>query len=136
MRINVSTDGNASMEEQLYFIPANNGSIDQGAWQKWDVDAGVFNIDGDTGRSDAMSLESYVVAHPDARIVNNSADSKNLPAGGGVTFQVGASGDNQRNGQFFLDDIVICRADALTGSTLEGTRFDLEPDRAVTDDGR
>lgn len=37
LRINIGTDGNRSMEAQLYFIPANNGAIQQNVWQRWNA---------------------------------------------------------------------------------------------------
>lgn len=62
--------------------------------------------------------------HPDARIVNNAGG---IPAGGGVDFQVGASGDNQRNSRFYLDDINFRFVDKATSTMVTGMRYDLEP---------
>ncbi len=69
-------------------------------------------------------LGQYVVAHPDAKIVNNAGGT---PAGGGTSFIVGGSGDNQRNGEFFLDDVFIGKVDAGTGSHVAFRHFELEP---------
>ncbi|MGI8434855.1 MAG: hypothetical protein ACR2LE_09005, partial [Nocardioidaceae bacterium] len=57
-------------------------------------------------------------------IINNNAG---LPSGGGLAVIVGASGDNQRNGQFYVDDILVRTVDAATSTTVSGIRFDLEP---------
>jgi hypothetical protein len=71
-----------------------------------------------------VRLGQYVVAHPDAKIVNNAGGT---PAGGGVSFIVGGGGDNQRNGEFFLDNIFIGTVDAATGRSVAYRQFELEP---------
>ncbi len=124
LRLNIDNDGNGTRDNSLFFFPSNNGSVQQGTWQTWDADGGKWNVDGDTGPAAAVTLDNYLVAHPDAEIVNNAAGT---PAGGGVTFQVGAGGAAQTNGSYFLDDVRITKVDDATGTTETGTRFDLEP---------
>jgi hypothetical protein len=127
LRLNVSTDGDQTMEEQLYFIPANNGAqqaIEQSTWQNWDTHGGTWNVNGDPGTG-PTSLDEYLAQHPDAVIVNNGASGN---ASGGVDFQVGSGGDNQRNGEYFLDNLKFTWAE---GTPIVNTRntdaFDLEP---------
>jgi hypothetical protein len=124
LRLNIDNDGNGTRDNSLFYFPSNNGSVQQGTWQAWDADGGKWNVDGDTGPAAAVTLDNYLVAHPDAEIVNNAAGT---PAGGGVTFQVGAGGAAQTNGSYFLDAIRITKVDDATGATETGTRFDLEP---------
>ncbi len=75
------------------------------------------------------------MAHPDATIVENADTSSTPGAGdqptGGVAFIVGAGGDEQMNGEYFLDAINISKVDAATGSVESGKEFDLEPNRAA-----
>jgi hypothetical protein len=129
VRINVSTDGDNTMDEQLYFSPANNGdqaAVLQNTWQRWAVFSGRFTVGGDQGPDAASTLESYLVQHPDARIVNNRV-SGGTAESGGLDFQVGAAGDNQRNGEYFLDDINVRFVDAASSTNVSGTEYDLEP---------
>lgn len=126
LRLSVDTDGDQSTDDSLYFYPANNGTVEQGSWQKWDAASGLWNLGGDTGVDGAITLEDYVVAHPDAKIVvNGDAGFPDQPRGG-VAFMVGAAGANQLNASFYLDDITIATVDAGTGHTVTGKTFDLE----------
>jgi hypothetical protein len=123
LRLNVDTDGDGAMDEQLYYIPANNGTVQQSAWQTWQPTEGVWNIDGDDGPSNAVSLDDYLAENPDATLVNNGTGA----LGGAVTFQVGAGGASQQNGEFFLDNIRIGFVDEEAGKTASTTAYDLEP---------
>ena len=71
-----------------------------------------------------MSLEDYVVAHPDSEIVNNAGGD---PLGGGVAFFVGGAGEGQLDGQYFVDDLSVGAVDAASGDTRSTDTFDLEP---------
>jgi hypothetical protein len=124
LRLNIDNDGDGARDESLFYFPANNGTVQQRTWQTWDADGGKWSIDGDGGPATAVTLDNYLVAHPDAVIVNNADGA---PAGGGVTFQVGAGGAGQTNGRYYLDNIRMTKVDAATGATETGTRFDLEP---------
>jgi hypothetical protein len=129
LRLSVDEDGDGATDTSLFFFPANNGTPEQGTWQTWNAVDGVWNIDGDTGQSNAISLESYLVAHPDATIVEN-ADTTPLGEGqptGGVALMVGAAGANQLDASFYVDDVTVATVDAATGQTVSGKRFDLEP---------
>lgn len=124
LRLNVDDDGDGQRDHSLYYIPANNGTVEQSTWQHWDADAGRWSVDGDTGPANTVTLENYVVAHPDSAIVNNAGGNA---LGGGVAFFVGGAGDGQMNGQYFIDDIAVGAVDAATGQTRTTDRFDLEP---------
>ena len=64
-----------------------------------------------------MTLDEFVVAHPDARIVANPVDDL-----GGVTFQVGGGGAGQTNGEYLLDDIGVAAVDGSSGDTVKPVR--------------
>lgn len=125
LRLNVDDDGDGTRDHSLYYSPANNGTVEQGAWQEWDADSGKWSVDGDTGPANTVTLENYAVAHPDSVIVNNAGGN---PLGGGVAFFVGAAGDGQMDGQYFIDDVAVGAVDADTGHVRSTDRFDLEPD--------
>lgn len=122
LRLTVKPDAESGAES-LYFYPANNGDVRQGAWQKWNAAEGKWNVGGDSGNGE-LTLADYVVQHPDAKIVNNADGS---PLGGGVTLQVGAGGDNQLNGEFFVDDVTLGAVDEQTAHVVGGTQYDFEP---------
>ena len=124
LRLNVDDDGDGKRDHSLYYVPANNGVVQQGAWQDWDADSGKWSVDGDAGPASTVTLENYVVAHPDSEIVNNAGGD---PLGGGVAFFVGASGAGQMDGQYYIDDVAVGAVDAATGHTRTTDRFDLEP---------
>lgn len=121
--LNLDDNGDGTRDHTLYFFPGNNAdqhALAQSSWQNWDAADGNWNVDGDSGPFDTVTLANYVVAHPDAEIVHTGT-------GGGVAFTVGAGGDSQSNGEYFLDDITIGKVDAATGSTNSSKEFDLEP---------
>ncbi|RNM12985.1 hypothetical protein EFL26_16255 [Nocardioides pocheonensis] len=127
LRLSVDNDGDGTMDNTLYFYPANNGAVQQATWQTWSAAGGLWNVDSDTGVAGAITLSDYVVAHPDAKIVvNGDAGFPNQPQGG-VAFLVGGGGASQMNGSYYLDDITIGKVDAATGHTATSKRFDLEP---------
>lgn len=135
LRLSVDTNGDGALDDTLFYAPANNGTVAQSAWQSWDAAAGVWGVDGDQGDA-SVTLAEYVVAHPDAVIVKNAYADR---PGGGVAFLVGASGANQMNGEYFLDDITVGAVDAATGRTSSAKRFDLDtvaPSVSVGDAGR
>ena len=126
LRLSVDSDGNGSMDDSLFFFPANNGTPAQSTWQTWDAGHGTWGVDGDQGPQ-SVTLEQYAVAHPDATIVENGdADFPNQPRGG-VAFIVGGGGAAQMNGEYFLDAINISTVDSANGSVESRTEFDLEP---------
>ena len=128
LRLSVDDDGDGTTDNSLFFFPGNNGTPQQHTWQTWDAANGLWNIGGDTGQPNAISLENYLVAHPDATIVENAdtLTGAGQPTGG-VALLVGAAGTNQLNASFYVDDVTIAKVDADTGHTVTGKRFDLEP---------
>ncbi len=126
MRLTLDNDGDSVADQSLFFFPANNvgqGVVAQSTWQDWDPMNGLWNIGGDDGAGEAVTLTSYLVEHPDSQIVNNHLDK---PNGGGLSLMVGAAGDNQKNGRFFIDDILVRTVDAATSMVKSGIRYDLE----------
>lgn len=127
LRLSVDNDGNGSTDASLYFFPANNGTPEQDVWQPWNAGDGVWGVNGDQGPA-SVTLEQYVVAHPDAAIVKNEDSSVPSQVDGGVAFLVGGSGlPTQMDGEYFLDAITISKVDAATGSVDSGKEFNLEP---------
>ncbi|GAB3776363.1 hypothetical protein FB382_000044 [Nocardioides ginsengisegetis] len=125
-RLSLDDDGDGQRDTSLFYYPANNGAVQQNAWQKWHAAEGVWGVNGDPGPQQSVTLDDYLVAHPDATIVNNTPDGN--ADGGGLSFLVGGSGtDTQMNGQYFLDDITVGKVDAATGHTKASDEFDLEP---------
>ncbi|MFL6155667.1 MAG: Calx-beta domain-containing protein [Marmoricola sp.] len=127
LRFSLDNDDNGTTDDTLFFFPANNGTVQQSTWQTWNAADGVWGVNGDPGPADSVSIDDYLVAHPDARIVvNGDAGAPEQPRGG-VAFLVGGGGAGQMNGTYYLDNIAISRADAASGHTVTGKRFDLEP---------
>ncbi|MEJ7689166.1 MAG: hypothetical protein WKF76_01340 [Nocardioidaceae bacterium] len=96
LRLSLDNNGDGERDQSIFFLPANNpaqGPVQQSTWQQWRAFDGRWNINGDDGPGAAVTLKSYLVENPDSRIINNNMD---LPNGGGLTVQVGNSGDNQR----------------------------------------
>lgn len=129
LRLSVDNDGDGGTDDTLFFFPANNSgqqAVANDVWQTWSAGDGLWNIGSDTGVPGAITLEDYVVAHPDATIVENGDAGFPEQPRGGVAFMVGAAGENQRDAAFFLDDVTITAVDSETGTTVTGTAFDLE----------
>lgn len=133
LRLNIDTNGNTDgmleRDESLFFYPSNNQNtranaltVEDGVWQAWNAYRGKWNINGDDGPSEASTLRSYLVQHPDARIVNND---NGMPSGGGLTVQV--SGDGATKGAFFVDAINVRLVDKATSTQVTGKNYDLEP---------
>ncbi|MFN2625071.1 MAG: hypothetical protein ABR520_03175 [Mycobacteriales bacterium] len=117
-RLTVDKDGNGTYDESLFYIPANNGPVVDDAWQTWDMDAGMWGIDGDPGPGGGTTLAAYATANPNAKLVNNNGGQ---PNGGSMSVIVGCSGDQQRNSTFNTDRVVVD-----TAST-NSTTYDFEP---------
>lgn len=125
-RLNLDDDGDGQRDTSLFYYPANNGVVEQNTWQRWHAADGKWGVNGDPGPAQSVTLDDYLVAHPDATIVNN--DPNGGPLGGGVAFLVGGGGTAaQMNGEYFLDDINVGKVDAATGHTESSDEFDLEP---------
>jgi hypothetical protein len=126
-RLSVDNGGDGTTDHTLFFFPANNGTVAENVWQSWSAADGLWNVDGDTGVAGAVTLEDYVVAHPDATIVVNADSAAPDQPQGGVAFVVGGGGAGQMDASYFLDDITIGAVDAATGHIATSKRFDLEP---------
>ena len=127
LRFSLDLDGNGTRDQTLFFYPANNGTVQQGTWQTWNAGSGVWGVDGDSGAAASVTLDQYLVAHPDATIVANGDASAPTQPKGGTAFLVGQGGAGQIDGKYYVDDITIGTADSESGSTVTRKRFDLEP---------
>ena len=126
VRLNLDDDGDGQRDTSLFYYPGNNGVVQQGTWQTVDSRPTASGASTATrARRKSVTLDDYLVAHPDATIVNNADGA---PLGGGVAFLVGGGGTaDQMNGEYFLDDVNIGKVDAATGHTKSSDEFDLEP---------
>jgi len=123
LRLTVDTDGDQRADDSLFFIPANNGAqqpVANGEWQDWDVDSGQLSVNGDSGPSDTTTLAQYATAHPGAKLVNNGDGSA---TGGSIALITGCGNggdtDSQRNGDYFVDRVVV-------GANGSDTLYDFE----------
>jgi hypothetical protein len=127
LRLSVDNDGDGGKDNTLFFFPPNNGSVQQSTWQSWSAADGLWNVDSDTGVAGAVTLDDYLVAHPDAKIVVNADSTAPEQPQGGVAFLVGGGGASQMDGAYYLDNVTIGKVDAAAGHTATSKRFDLEP---------
>ncbi|MCW2797601.1 MAG: hypothetical protein JWM79_3098 [Nocardioides sp.] len=126
-RLSVDNDGDGATDDSLFYYPGNNGVVQQSTWQSWHAADGVWGVNGDPGPLDSITLAQYVVAHPDATIVENADVGAGQPTGG-VAFLVGGGNTaTQLNGEYFVDAIKIGKVDAASGSVNSAELFDLEP---------
>jgi hypothetical protein len=131
--LRVDNDSDGTSDGVLFFYPANNADqqpVANNTWQHWDAAMGNWNLNGDDGPANSFTLDQYLAEHPDATIVNNADPADPSWSGGGMTFQVGAGGDNQLNGEYFLDNAEVSTSDEATSSVVSGTNYDLEPTAA------
>jgi hypothetical protein len=130
LRLSVDTDGDSGSDDTLYYYPGNNGDVEQSTWQDWDAADGVWGVNGDQGADDSITLAQYVVAHPDATLVEN-ADTTDIGEGqptGGLAFLVGGGQTAaQANGEYFLDAVTVGHVNAGSGAVNSAEQFDLEP---------
>jgi len=124
LRLTVSQDGDPTPEDSLFFIPANNSDqqgVVNGDWQSWDVDDGHLSVNGDSGAGGTVTLDQYVQNNPAATLVNNA---NGAPEGGSIALVtgcgMGGDTDSQRNGDYFVDRVVVGVNDADTLYDFEG----------------
>ena len=124
LRLSVDTDGDTStIEDSLFFFPANNGTVVNGQWQNWDVTGGLMNVNGDSGAGE-VSLADYAAANPTATLVNAPFDDTH--DAGAVSLMAGAA-NTQTRGEYFVDRVIV-------GENDQDTLFDFGPS-AETDGG-
>jgi hypothetical protein len=133
LRLTVDSDGDTTPDDSLFFIPANNGgqhAVVNGEWQSWDVDAGQLSVNGDSGPGGTVTLAQYVSDHPNATLVNNADGSA---MGGSIALVtgcgMGGNTDSQRNGDYFVDRLVVGVNDSDTLYDFEGPE---ETDQGTT----
>jgi putative cell wall-binding protein len=117
LRLTLDLDNDGAGDQSLFYEPAYNGTVTDGVWQSWNATAigALWSADG--SYASPQTLADLKTAYPNATIVP-STDSAALPGSGmgGVAFIVGASGANQTDGRFGLDQVVV-----------NDTTFDLGP---------
>jgi hypothetical protein len=124
LRLTVDKDDDTTPDDSLFFIPANNGdqqAVENGDWQSWDVDDGHLSVNGDSGPGNTVTLDQYVQDNPNATLVNNA---NGAPEGGSIALVtgcgMGGDTDPQRNGDYFVDRVVVGVNDADTLYDFEG----------------
>lgn len=83
--LNIDLDGNATLDDQLFFEPCyqtgdysgdtvpDQGDVTLDTWQTWDaLGGGWWSLNAGTFGPPLTTLDTYLGAHPDARIVNSS----------------------------------------------------------------
>jgi Calx-beta domain len=123
MRLTVDNNGDGTADDSLFFIPANNGEqhpVQNGVWQSWNVASGDLSVNGDSGPDGTVTLEQYVQQHPTATLVNNGDGSA---TGGSIALITGCGQggdtDSQRNGNYYVDRVIV-------GTNDNDTLFDFE----------
>jgi hypothetical protein len=88
--LNVDTDGDAVLDDLLFFEPRYQGAVGTGAWQTWDGLAGGWHS---LNHPEIMSagagvrpLSVYIAAFPNAKIANTTSGA------GGVRLVAGLVG--------------------------------------------
>ena len=112
-----------TIEDSVFFFPANNGTVVNGQWQNWDVTGGLINVGGDSGAGE-MTLAQYATANPTATLVNAPFDETH--DAGSVALIAGAA-NTQTRGEYFVDRVIV-------GQNDQDTLFDFGPS-AETDGG-
>jgi hypothetical protein len=87
--LNIDTDNNGSIDDQLFFEPVYQtgtysgdtvpdqcagvpGCVATGQWQTWDaLEGGWWSLNAFTFGPPLVTLDTYITANPDARIVNS-----------------------------------------------------------------
>jgi hypothetical protein len=128
------TQGAVAKDTTLNFEPADNsdqGSVQNGVWQHWNAFAGQFRVvegPGETADS-LISLPAYMARHPKAVFASNP---KSFGGSGAVSLVVGSAGDNQRNGQFAVDNVSLGLSAVNGGQPIVATTtYDFEPTYTV-----
>jgi hypothetical protein len=135
LRLSISSDGSGSKDTTLNYEPANNGQVENDRWQNWNAFDGKFRVvegDGETaGNSPAsfLTLAAYMTRHPEATFATNE---KPYGGRGALSFVVGAAGDQQRNGEFGVDNVSVGTYDsAAAAPEVDVTTYDFEADYTV-----
>lgn len=139
LRLSIDSDGpdaqgNLLKDTTLNFEPANNtdqGPVQDGVWQHWNAFAGQFRVvEGPAETADALiTLPSYMARHPKAVFASNP---KPFGGSGAVSLVVGSGGDNQRNGQFAVDNVSLGLSAVNAGMpVVASTTYDFEPTYTV-----
>lgn len=124
LRLNVDTNADGTRDDSLFFFPANNADqqpVANGTWQHWDVVNGKISVNGDSGPDGTTRLDQYVEQHPTATLVNND---EGKVTGGALALVtgcgMGGDSDPQRNGDYYVDRVVVGVGDADTLYDFEG----------------
>jgi hypothetical protein len=135
LRLTVDKDGDQAPDDSLFFIPANNSGqqpVANGEWQNWDVDSGQLSVNGDSGPGNTVTLQQYADSNPGATLVNNGDGSA---TGGSIALVtgcgMGGDTDSQRNGDYFVDRVIVGAGGSDTLYDFEGPE---ETDQGTTMD--
>jgi hypothetical protein len=120
MRLSIDP-GDGSGQINLYYEPAiSHGSdIADNTWQTWNTANELWSTDG--GPDNLTTLAAVSAKHPNATVYTPS----NAAGNGGLSLIVGASGDNQLNSDFYVDNV---ETDFFHGAQADTDRtYDFEP---------
>lgn len=118
LRLSVDTDGDmTTIEDSVFFFPANNGTVVNGEWQNWDVTGGLINVNGDSGAGE-MTLAQYSTAHPTATLVNAPYNGTGPDAG--ALSLIAGDANTMTRGEYFVDRVIV-------GNDGQDTLFDFGP---------
>ena len=128
------SNGAITKDTTLNFEPANNpgqGAVQDGKWQSWDAYNGLFRVvEGPDNNADQLvTLASFMAKHPNAVFATNAKD---FGGAGAVSLVAGSGGDNQRNGMFSVDKVVVGLSSVNAGKpSVSTTTYDFEPTYTV-----
>jgi hypothetical protein len=129
LRLSISSNGSGTKDTTLNFEPADNadqGAVQNGVWQRWNAFDGKFRVvEGPGEKAESLiTLAAYMARHKDAIFAENAKD---FGGKGALSFVVGGGGDNQRNGRFAIDNVIVNKA-ATTASGIGPDRsYGFEP---------
>ncbi|MGZ4560407.1 MAG: hypothetical protein ACXVXJ_05440, partial [Mycobacteriaceae bacterium] len=138
LRLSIDSDGpdanGVVKDTTLNFEPANNsdqGAVQDGVWQSWDAYNGLFRVvqGPDNNADQLVTLASFMAQHPKAVFATNAKD---FGGAGAVSLVAGSAGDNQRNGTFAVDKVVVGLSSVNQGKpSVASTTYDFEPTYTV-----
>ena len=121
LRLSVSTNGDGVGDAVLYFEPAfeHSAQIKDNTWQTWDAADALWSTDGSP--DNLTTLAAFAAAHPKATVIT----PQGAVGKGGLAVIVGCQCDDQRNADFYVDELQAGYFHDATPESL--VRFDFEP---------
>src|SRR3954451_7665572 len=103
LRLSVDSDGDGEGDASLFYEPSINhpSAVADNTWQHWMTGDELWSIGGGESPSDLTTLAGYASHHPKA-VVRNASDAI---GSGALVIAVGASGANQDQANFYVDNV-------------------------------